>query len=507
MTTKNHVIIFDTTLRDGEQSPGFSMTIDEKLALASQLARLKVDVIEAGFPKASQGDFDAVRQIAKTIKGPIIAGLARVIPEDIDRCFEAIKPAKKKRIHTFVGTSEQHLKYQMKKSKTEVLKMAVAAVRRCRGHVKDVEFSAMDAVRTDRKFLYDILEATIAEGAGTVNIPDTVGYAIPEEFGELITQIRENVPNIDDAVISVHCHNDLGMAVANSVSALMSGARQVECAVNGIGERAGNASLEEVVMAVKTRRDFMKLKTQVATKEIYNTSRLLTSITGIAVQPNKAITGENAFAHESGIHQDGVLKKSDTFEIMTPASIGLKKSKLILGKHSGRHAFSKRLEEMGYKPKADALNHAFEKFKDLADKKKEIFDEDLVAIMGEEMSAVDSKKIFEMVHVQTSSGTGSIPTATVSLKKGGQVITDSSVGDGPVDAVFRAIERITGISGRLISYNTRSVSLGKDAIGDVTLRVEIGADIFSGKGSSTDVIEASAKAWLSAINRKAAMKK
>ncbi len=451
----DNVIIFDTTLRDGEQSPGFSMNIKEKLTLAAQLAKLNVDIIEAGFPQASQGDYDAVNQIAKSVRGPVIAGLARAMAGDIDRCASALKPARKKRIHTFVGTSEQHIKYQMKKTKSQVLKMAINAVRRAREHVRDVEFSAMDAVRTEMRFLYDILEATIEQGAGTVNIPDTVGYAIPDEFGQLIAQIKENVPNIDKAIISVHCHNDLGMAVSNSLSAVMNGARQVECAVNGIGERAGNASLEEIVMAVKTRKDFLKVGVQVKTREIYKTSRLLVSITGVLIQPNKAIVGENAFAHESGIHQDGVLKERSTFEIMTPASIGLKKNRLVLGKHSGRHAFSKRLEDLGYKLSKEDLNKAFEQFKLLADKKKEIFDEDLETIVGEEISEETFPGVFELEHIQTSSGTGSIPTATVSLRKGDEVFTDSAIGDGPVDAAYRAIERITSIKGRLMSYNIR----------------------------------------------------
>ncbi|MBI5814167.1 MAG: 2-isopropylmalate synthase [Nitrospinae bacterium] len=504
MSVKDRVIIFDTTLRDGEQAPGFSMTIDEKLTLATQLAKLKVDVIEAGFPRSSQGDFESVKKIAKIVKGPVIAGLARAMDADIDTCAEAVKPAKRRRIHTFIGTSEQHVA-MMRKTRAEVLKMAVAAVRRARGHVSDVEFSAMDAVRTERRFLYEILEAVIAEGAGTVNIPDTVGYAIPQEFGEMIAAIRENVPNIKKAVISVHCHNDLGMAVANSLAAVANGARQIECAVNGIGERAGNASLEEVVMAIKTRKDYLKAGVGVDTREIFKTSRMLTSITGVPVQPNKAIVGENAFAHESGIHQDGVLKERTTFEIMTPASIGLKKSKLVLGKHSGRHALGKRLEDLGFKLKGAELDEVFGKFKELADKKKEIFDEDLEAIMGEEIGS-KAEHVYELLHVQSTSGTGTIPTATVKLAKWKEEFTDSATGDGPVDATYRAIERITGISGKLLSYNIRSVSLGKDAVGEVTLRVWIGGDVYVGKGASTDVIEASAKAWLNAINKKASGK-
>ncbi len=502
---KDKVVIFDTTLRDGEQSPGFSMNIDEKLIFAAQLAKLKVDVIEAGFPKSSTGDFESVRLIAKNIKGPVICGLARALKGDIDVCAEALKPASKKRIHTFIGASEQHLKYQMRKSKKEALKMAVEAVKRARGYVKDVEFSAMDASRTDRSFLYDILEGAIENGATTVNIPDTVGYAIPEEFGELIAEIKENVPNIDKAIISVHCHNDLGMAVANSLAAVRAGARQIECAVNGIGERAGNASLEEVAMAIRTRKDFMKVATGINTRQIYKTSRLLVSITGSPIQANKAIVGENAFAHESGIHQDGVLKKRDTFEIMTPASIGLSKNKMVLGKHSGRHAFRKRLESLGYNLKQDAIDKAFTTFKDLADKKKEIFDEDLEAIVGEDM-AETGKPVFHLEHVHTSSGTGAVPMATITIRKGKESFTESATGDGPVDAAFKATERITGINGKLLSYNIRSVSLGKDAVGEATLKMKIGRETYVGKGASTDIIEASAKAWLNAINKRASEK-
>ncbi len=499
---KNRVVIFDTTLRDGEQSPGFSMSIEEKLTLARQLAKLKVDVIEAGFPRSSPGDFESVRKIASVVKGPIIAGLARAIDADIDSCNEALKPAKKKRIHTFIGTSEQHIKFQMRSTHSKVLKMAVKAVTRAKGYVKDVEFSAMDAVRTDRKFLYDILEAAIDAGATTVNIPDTVGYAIPSEFGAMISEIMQNVPNIKKAVVSVHCHNDLGLAVSNSLAAVLAGARQIECAVNGIGERAGNAALEELVMAIQTRKDYMNVDTGVESKEIAKTSKLLVSITGVQIQPNKAIVGENAFAHESGIHQDGVLKERTTFEIMTPHSIGLSDNKLVLGKHSGRHAFRKRLEELGFTLKTDDLNSAFEKFKILADKKKEIFDEDLTAIVDEEIGE-PKNPVFEFLSAQVSSGSNTIPTATVQLKRDGETLTDSGIGDGPVDATCRAIERITSIQGRMISYNIRSLGVGKDAVGDVSLRVKIDEQIFAGRGSSTDVIEASAKAWLNAINKKA----
>ena len=498
---KDQVFIFDTTLRDGEQSPGFSMNIKEKLAMAQALARLRVDIIEAGFPRSSPGDFEAVETISKNVKGPVIAGLARALAADIDSAAKALEPATKKRIHTFIGTSPKHLA-MMKKSPAQALKMAVEAVRRAKKYTGDVEFSTMDASRTERKFLFDILEATIDAGATTVNIPDTVGYAIPEEFGGLITEIKQSVNNIDKAVISVHCHNDLGLAVSNSLSAVMAGARQIECAINGIGERAGNAALEEVVMAIKVRKDYLKVTTGVATKEISKASKRLVSITGSPVQANKAIVGENAFAHESGIHQDGFLKERTTFEIMTPTSIGLSKSKLVLGKHSGRHAFRKRLEAIGFSLKGDHLDNAFIRFKELADKKKEIFDEDLEAIVGEEMDD-EPKPVYELVGIQINSGAGAVPTATVTLVKGRKTLIDSATGDGPVDAAFRAIERITGIQGRLLSYNIRSLSLGKDALGEASLKVKIDGEDFSGKGSSTDIIEASAKAWLSAVNKKA----
>lgn len=497
---KDQVFIFDTTLRDGEQSPGFSMNIKEKLTMARALARLKVDIIEAGFPRSSPGDFEAVETIAKNVKGSIIAALARALAADIDSAAKALEPARKKRIHTFIGTSPKHLA-MLKKTPIQALKMATEAVKRAKSHTKDVEFSTMDASRTDRQFLFDILEAAIDAGATTVNIPDTVGYAIPEEFGGLISEIKNSVKNIDQAVISVHCHNDLGLAVSNSLAAVTAGARQIECAINGIGERAGNAALEEVVMAVKVRKDFMKVTTGIETKEISKTSKLLVSITGSPVQANKAIVGENAFAHESGIHQDGVLKERTTFEIMTPSSIGLSKNKLVLGKHSGRHAFRKRLETLGFSLKETALDNAFFRFKELADKKKEIFDEDLEAIVGEEM-ADQPKPVYELLNMQINSGTNAIPTATVTLKKGKKTLIDSATGDGPVDASFRAIERITGIQGRLLSYNIRSLSLGKDALGEASLRVKIDNEDFPGKGSSTDIIEASAKAWLSAINKK-----
>ncbi|MBI5183303.1 MAG: 2-isopropylmalate synthase [Nitrospinae bacterium] len=499
MKNGESITIFDTTLRDGEQSPGFSMNIEEKVRLATQLARLKVDVIEAGFPIASEGDFEAVKEIARGVKGAIIAGLCRVIKKDIDRAWEALKYAERARIHTFVSTSDIHLKYQLKKGREEVLHEGVEAVRYARQYTDDVEFSAMDAVRSDLEYLLRVIEATIDAGATTINIPDTVGYAIPTEFGSMIRMIRERVPNIDKAVISVHCHNDLGLAVANSLAGIENGARQVECTINGIGERAGNASLEEVVMAIKTRRDYLHLKTGIKTKEIYKTSKLLSSITGIAVQPNKAIVGENAFAHESGIHQDGILKERTTYEIMTPESIGLTKSRLVLGKHSGRHAFSKRLEAMGFKLSKERLDRTFLQFKRVADIKKEIFDEDLEAIVEDEISQVP--ETFVLKYLQTTSGSHTIPTATIKVKKGDTITQDAAIGDGPVDATYKAIDRITGIPGRLITYSIRAVTCGKDAIGEVVIRVEFNGSIVIGRGASTDIVEASAKAYLNAVNK------
>ena len=494
------VIIFDTTLRDGEQSPGASMNIEEKMQMARQLARLGVDVIEAGFPIASEGDFLAVKEIAQEIKGPIIAGLARTTKPDIDRAWEALKHAERFRIHTFIATSDIHVKYKLRKTREEVLEDAINAVKRARNYTDDVEFSPEDAGRSNLDFLCKVLEEVIKAGAVTINIPDTVGYTIPWEFGELIAQIRNRVPNIDKAVISVHCHNDLGLAVANSLSAIKNGARQVECTINGIGERAGNASLEEIVMAIKTRKDlFNYVHTGIKTEEIYRTSRLLTQLTGLIVQRNKAIVGENAFAHEAGIHQDGVLKEKLTYEIMTPESIGRSSNDLVLGKHSGRHAFRKRLEELGYQLSEEQLNEAFKRFKDLADKKKEIYEEDLQVIAGELSLTVP--EAYSLEYLGTVGGTGIIPTATVKIRRGEQVVQHSGCGDGPVEAAYRAIDAITGIPGRLKEYSIRAVTKGKDAIGEALVVVDFDGQLISGKGSSTDIIEASAKAYLNAVNK------
>ncbi|HET7343217.1 MAG TPA: 2-isopropylmalate synthase [Methylomirabilota bacterium] len=499
----DRVIIFDTTLRDGEQSPGFSMNAMEKLEMARQLARLNVDVIEAGFPISSEEDFEATREVARQVGqlpgAPVICGLSRVGLADIDRCWEAVKYARRARIHTFVATSDIHLKYKLRKSRAEVMKAAVEAVRHARGYCEDVEFSPEDASRSDFDYMCDVLSAVIDAGARTINIPDTVGYAIPKEWAERITRIREKVHGVEKAVVSVHCHNDLGQAVANSLTALMHGARQVECTINGIGERAGNASLEEIVMALRTRKDFFGVETQVRTEEIFKTSRLLSHITGVHVQPNKAIVGENAFAHEAGIHQDGVLKEKSTYEIMKPEDIGRPANKLVLGKHSGRAALSARLKELGFALGPGDIDRAFKAFKDLADRKKEVYDEDLVAIVTDEATQGDHVYALEYLHVV--SGTGVIPSATVKLVRDGQSFQDSGVGDGPVDAVLAAIEAITGTKGRLQDYAIRAATSGKDALGEVAVKVDFDGTLVSGKGSSTDVIEASARAYLSALNR------
>ena len=499
----DRVIVFDTTLRDGEQAPGFSMNTMEKLEMARQLARLQVDVIEAGFPISSDEDFEATRAVARQVgtldNAPSICGLSRVGLADIDRCWEAVKYARKPRIHTFVATSDIHLKYKLRKSRAEVLRASVDAVRHARAYCEDVEFSPEDASRSDFDYMCDVLSATIEAGARTINIPDTVGYAIPREWGERIARIREKVQGLDRVVLSVHCHNDLGQAVANSLTAIMNGARQVECTINGIGERAGNASLEEIVMALRTRRDFFGADTHVKTDEIFKTSRLLSHITGIHVQPNKAIVGENAFAHEAGIHQDGVLKEKLTYEIMRPEDIGRPSNKLVLGKHSGRHALAARLKDLGVDLAGPELDRAFKAFKNLADRKKEVYDEDLMAIVTDE--ATQGPAGYELEYLHVISGTGVVPSATVKLKKDGQVFQDSGVGDGPVDAALNAIDAVTGMKGRLQDYSLRAATSGKDAIGEVSMKVDFDGTVVWGKGSSTDVIEASARAYLSALNR------
>ncbi len=498
--------VLDTTLRDGEQCPGASMNKDEKLLVANMLERLNVDIIEAGFPYASKDDFEGVKLIAQEIKGRVIAGLARAREQDIDVAWEAIRFAERGRIHTFLATSEIHMQHKLRMNREEVLSAAVAAVRHARRKTSDVEFSPEDATRSDHDFLCRVIEAVIEAGATTINIPDTVGYTIPYEFAGLIRLIRNRVPNIDRATISVHCHNDLGLAVANSLAAVFEGAGQVECTVNGIGERAGNASMEEVVMALRVRKDFFNADTNIRAEEITKASRLVSSITGFVVQPNKAIVGANAFAHESGIHQDGLLKEKQTYEIMTPASVGLTEHKMVLGKHSGRHAFLAKLTEMGYTLKEEEIDTTFERFKKIADQKKEIFEEDLEAIVAEKIycHVVERYKLISL-HVKT--GTETKPTATIALEIDGVPIQDVGYGDGPVAAIYHALTVMTKIEGRLLNYWVNAVTSGSDALGEARVELEKDGKIFIGHGTDTDIFIASAKAYLHALNQIARFKK
>lgn len=496
----DRVIIFDTTLRDGEQSPGASLNHREKLEIAHQLALLNVDIIEAGFPIASPGDFKAVKAIASTIKGPTIAGLARCVNKDIERCADAVAPARKPRIHVFLATSEIHRKYKLKKAQNQILKQAVASVKYARKFCDDVEFSPEDASRTEPEFLAQVVEAVIDAGATAVNIPDTVGYAIPSEFGNLICELFEKVPNINDAIMSVHCHNDLGLAVANSLAAIENGARCIECTINGLGERAGNAALEEVIMGLRTRCDhFPGITTGIKTERIHKISRLVSRLTGISVQRNKAIVGANAFAHEAGVHQDGMLKERTTYEIIKPQDIGIDATELVLGKHSGRHAFSHQLSKMGIELSSEELDRAYARFVVLADRKKQIYDDDLLMIAREQMLPTSRVYLLDYFHVST--GTDTVPTATVRLKKGKTIIEDAACGDGPVDATLKTIDRLTGIQGRLLDFSLQAITIGKDAMGEVSVRVAFGPDIISAKAASTDIVEASAKAYLSCVNR------
>jgi len=498
-----NIKIFDTTLRDGEQSPGASMTAEEKLQLAKQLARLGVDVIEAGFAISSEGDFEAIKRICAEVEGPVICSLARAKEADIKRAWEALRDAPKKRIHTFHSTSDIHLKYQFRVSREEALKRSVEMVRLAKSYVDDVEFSPMDATRTEVGYLLEVIEAVIEAGASTVNIPDTVGYTIPEEFGKLIWAIKQRIG--DRAIISVHCHNDLGLAVANSLSAVYNGAGQVECTINGIGERAGNCSLEEVVMALRTRRDFFKADTKITTEEIIRTSRLVTKITGIPVQPNKAIVGSNAFAHEAGIHQDGLLKEKTTYEIIRPESIGLRSAKLVLGKHSGRHAFKSRLKELGYELTDDEIESAFQRFKHLADQKKEIYDEDIEALISEEVTK--TPEIWSLSDLSITSGINQKPTASVVLKTDGKLIEKMEHGDGPVDATYKAIAALTQTKSRLLKFEVKSITGGTDALGEVVVSLEEDGRTVRGHGADTDIIVAAAKAYINAINKLEAKKK
>jgi 2-isopropylmalate synthase len=504
----NIIYIFDTTLRDGEQSPGASLNIYEKLEIAHQLAKLNVDVIEAGFPISSPAQFEAVKLISSEVD-KTIAALARANEKDIDAAFKSLSQAKSKRIHTFTSTSDFHImgkfgheKYgiSLAEKKETILKMTYDSVSYAKSLCDDVEFSAEDAGRTDINYLSEIIYTAIEAGANVVNIPDTTGYTLPKEFGEKIAQLKKLVKNIDKAIISVHCHNDLGLAVANSISAIENGARQIECTVNGIGERAGNASLEEIVMAIKVRNDLLKYSTNIDTREIYNSSKLVSGFTGMLVQRNKAIVGENAFAHESGIHQDGMLKDRNTYEIMTPEIVGYPKTKIILGRHSGKHGLKVRLQELGYEVTDEKLGEVYTAFTELADKKKEVFDEDLRMIMGDAITHKNEHYELEYLHI--ISGTGSIPTAVVRIKKDTEIKEESSTGDGPVDAIFNAIERALGVKQQIESYNVRSVTSGRQALGEVLVRIRSNSKSYTGRGISTDIIEASAKAYLNALNKK-----
>ena len=506
---KEKIKIFDTTLRDGEQSPGASLSIIEKVEIAKQLSKLNVDIIEAGFPISSKVQFESVERIVDSIEGPTVAALARAIDLDIKVAYKALRYSNKSRIHTFIGTSDIHIigKFSNKKygsnlneKRKSVLKMAVDAVRLAKTYSKDVEFSPEDAGRTDIEFLCDIIEAVIEAGAQTINIPDTTGYTMPTELGEKIRIIHNIVPNIDDCIISVHCHDDLGLAVANSLSAISNGARQVECTINGIGERAGNASLEEIVMALEVRKDLWNFHTDVKTEEIYNTSKMVSNFTGIIVQPNKAIIGDNAFSHESGIHQDGVLKNRNTYEIMTPETIGITNNKIVLGRHSGRHGLYARLTSLGYELSESRMDKIYPLFIELADKKKEIFDEDLRCLMGDSISG--KNKFYNLEYLSVNVGTSIVPTATVKICADGKNFEESAIGDGPVSATFRSIKKALKLANNIVldHYQVRSITSGKDALGEVTIRLRMGDKIFVGKGVSTDTINASAMAYLDSLN-------
>ncbi len=502
----DRVIFFDTTLRDGEQAAGAGLNAQDKLDIARQLERLGVDVIEAGFPISSPGDFDAVQTIAREIKKSSVCALAHANAEAVDRAWESIKKAKKPRIHIFLSASDIHLMYQLKKTREEILELSREMVARAKKYTDDVEYSPMDASRTEPAYIYKILQAVIEAGATTVNIPDTVGYATPQEFGDLIEGIIKNVPNIGKTVISVHCHNDLGLAVANSLEAIRRGARQVEATINGIGERAGNAALEEIVMALKTRSDFYHFGNNIDTTQIYKTSRLVSELTGFAVQPNKAIIGANAFRHQSGIHQDGVIKQAITYEIMDPKSVGVPASSLVLGKVSGRHAFKERLAELGYIIDEESFKHAFEAFKELADKKREVTDRDIESLVAEELRT--TSEVYHLDLVEVTCGSHGIPTATVRLiSPGGQAVADAALGTGPVDAVYEAINRIVKVPNKLTEFTVKSVTEGIDAIGEVLIRIESNGASYTGRGADTDIIVASAKAYMNALNRLLAVKK
>ncbi|NLD42960.1 MAG: 2-isopropylmalate synthase [Chloroflexi bacterium] len=510
------VTIFDTTLRDGEQSPGATMHTQEKLQIARQLAHLGVDVIEAGFPASSPGDLEAVQRIARQTEGPVICGLARCVRADIDAAWQGIRDAARGRIHVFIATSDVHMQHKLRMSRAQVVEAARTMVAHARSYCDDIEFSPEDAGRSDPEFLYEVLAAAIAAGATTVNIPDTVGYLMPWEFGALIRGIRQNTPGIEKAVISVHCHNDLGLATANTLAGVMEGARQVECTINGLGERAGNAALEEIVMALYTRRDQLGIDTHINTREIIPASRMVSAFTGLMVQANKAIVGANAFAHEAGIHQDGILKHRQTYEIIDAETVGLSAGRLVLGKHSGRHAFTDRLTQMGYHLDAEQVNRAFARFKDLADKKKIVSDADLAALVADEV--FQPQEVYRLEHLQVSCGDHAIATATVALRgPEGELLVDSAHGTGPVDAVYKAINRIIGVPNELTEFSVVSVTEGIDAQGQVSIRIEADAGaqnglpvnpqtgekrwVFTGQGTSTDIIVASGRAYMAALNK------
>jgi len=492
------VRIFDTTLRDGEQAPGIALTRPEKVEIAEQLARLSVDIIEAGFPVSSEGEFEAVREIATSLRGPVIAALARVVPGDIDRAAEALKGAERWRIHTFISTSDIHMKDMLRMSQPQVLDAIRDGVKQAVGYTDDVEFSAQDATRTELGFLLECFKVAVEAGATTINVPDTVGYAMPHEFGELVRVVRDSVP--DHIVVSTHCHNDLGLAVANSLAGIVNGARQVEVAVNGIGERAGNCSLEEIAMIVRTRGQALGVRHGLNAKEIMRTSRLVSMTTGYSVQPNKAVVGSSAFAHESGIHQHGVLANRATYEIMDPLEIGLEGNRIVLGKHSGRHAFADALEKLGIRLDPEHLNRAFARFKDLADRKIQLTDQDLQAIVSEEIGQAE-KDVFVLESLVVSGGTNQEPRATVRLRKGVGPIEESAIGDGLIDAAMGAIQRAAGVEATLVTFNVSSVTSGSDALGDVVVQLDVEGHRVTGRGVATDVVEASARAYLAAINR------
>ena len=502
---KNRVIIFDTTLRDGEQSPGASMNVAEKLRLATQLEKLGVDVLEAGFPAASPGDLEAVQAISKKIRNVQVAGLARTSKDDIEKAWAGVRDAAQPRIHTFIATSDLHMEYKLRMNRDQVLQTTIEAVSYAKSLTDNVEFSAEDGSRSDRDFLCRVFEAAIDAGATTINLPDTVGYALPDEFGEMITYIREHTPNINKAVMSVHCHNDLGLATANTLAGLKAGVRQAEVTVNGIGERAGNTSLEEVVMGIHTRKSLLDLSTGINTREIYPTSRLVSMITGIVVQPNKAIIGANAFAHEAGIHQDGVLKNRMTYEIMEPETIGLSSNRLVLGKHSGRHAFRQRLVEMGYDLDQEELDRLFKKFKELADKRKELLDEDIEALVAEEILRIPD--VYKLLYLNVVSGTVAVPTATVKLLIDGREEQGAGFGVGPIDAAFNTIAKMTGSRSSLIRFSVNAITGGMDAQGEVTVRLKENGLVTLGKGTDPDIITASAKAFINGLNRLEYLKK